>query len=189
MSFQKEYENYLAHSSHMDSSELLHYGVPGMKWGVRKSTYSKLNKYQKRALRSYAQTEALGQSARKASKNRIKSVGNFAKDYKIGFLKTAAKRAQSRNEKKINPKEQAKIKKLLEKSIGESINDESAKSSARASLIKTSILGGPLMTAAKTGLRMKRVSNLKNMDKEWIDAYLKGINQTKIREKELKRKK
>ena len=36
MSFQKEYENYLVHSGIISEEELAHYGVPGMRWGVRK---------------------------------------------------------------------------------------------------------------------------------------------------------
>ena len=55
MSFQKEYENYLVHSGIISEEELAHYGVPGMKWGVRKSVYKSLNRRQRKALKSYGQ--------------------------------------------------------------------------------------------------------------------------------------
>lgn len=41
--FQERYEDFL-----------MHYGIKGMKWGVRKETYKSLNKYQRRVLRGVA---------------------------------------------------------------------------------------------------------------------------------------
>lgn len=45
--FQERYEDYL-----------MHYGIKGMKWGVRKKTYKSLNKYQRRVLRGVATAAA-----------------------------------------------------------------------------------------------------------------------------------
>lgn len=42
MSFQQEYSNYL-----------IHHGIKGMKWGVRKSVYKSLNRKQKKQLQKY----------------------------------------------------------------------------------------------------------------------------------------
>lgn len=49
MKFQEEYKKYLTHNGFITEDELTHYGVPGMKWGVRKlnktlDSYSKAYK-------------------------------------------------------------------------------------------------------------------------------------------------
>ena len=70
MSFQKDYENYLCHSGFISEEELAHFGVPGMKWGVRKSTYKSLNRRQRKALKAYSTTGAYTEQMRSASKNK-----------------------------------------------------------------------------------------------------------------------
>lgn len=47
MSFQNEYEDFLAH-----------YGVKGMKWGVHKSVYKNMTKSERKALRGVAESAA-----------------------------------------------------------------------------------------------------------------------------------
>lgn len=154
MSFQKEYENYLVHSGIISEEELAHYGVPGMKWGVRKSTYKKLNRNQKRALKAYAQAGAL-------------NAGTYTKFSK---LKGTPKASRSKSRLKL----QAKVKARLEKAIGEKINDESAKSNARASMIMRQVLGGIPLNAATTGIRERRFARLGNMDQSFVNDYLKN---------------
>ena len=51
--------NYYLYDGHIYSSdELLHYGVPGMKWGVRKEHYKAMNRHERKKTREkYYQTE------------------------------------------------------------------------------------------------------------------------------------
>ena len=82
MSFQKEYEDYLAH-----------FGVPRMKWGVRKSVYKSMNRNQKRALRAYA-----------TSVGRHTSVFASRDSAKVKARKKADDRQKARLEKALGTK-------------------------------------------------------------------------------------
>lgn len=75
MSFKEEYSDYL-----------VHYGVPGMKWGVRKSVYKTLDRGQKRTLKDYAQRASLYTAIRsKASIRQDKSSKAYAKAVSKAF--------------------------------------------------------------------------------------------------------
>ena len=97
MKFQEKYEDYLVHNGFVTEDELAHFGVPGMKWGVRKSVYKSMNRRQRGALRSYAT-----------------SVGRHNSYF------ASKKKASAR------AKADAKQKARLEKALGTSINNESA---------------------------------------------------------------
>ena len=95
----------------MNSNELKHYGVPGMKWGVRKEQYKQLGKKQKKVLRSYG-TYYSG----RAIKLRDKRAAG-----KLGEVKT-------RELKNIE-----KMKKNIERALKVKIDDVSASSNGKIS--------------------------------------------------------
>lgn len=71
MSFQKEYEDYL-----------MHYGVRGMKWGVRKKTYKSLNKAQRKVLRGVASASYEVDNMRNFTAARKKRINKKIAKYK-----------------------------------------------------------------------------------------------------------
>lgn len=137
MSFQKEYENYLVHSGVISEEELAHYGVPGMKWGVRKSVYKTLNRRQRKALKAYGQ-------------------GRLGADI-----------VEKRGTPKSSTKSVRNYKSKLEKAMGIKINDQSAAGSGKNSIVLRQLalgLPGNIGTAIARSSRMNRQSNMSNSE-------------------------
>ncbi len=136
MSFQKEYEDYLVHSGVITEEELAHYGVPGMKWGVRKSVYKSLNRRQRRALKSYG--------TMREGANRLKKRGNYSGHREANKYKAKLERAMGI---KIN-------------------DESAAGSSKNGSLIRGLVGGVPadLAVRASRASTYKKLSNQSNSE-------------------------
>ena len=135
--FQEKYESYLRHANASKEDELAHFGVPGMKWGVRKSVYKSLNRRQRKALKAYGTGRHGADIMEKAGrpKSSTKSIRNY--------------------------------KSKLEKAMGVKINDKSAAGSGKNSIILRQLtlgLPGNVATAIARSSRMNRQSNMSNSE-------------------------
>ena len=66
MKFQEKYENFLVTNGLIEPNAIKHYGVKGMKWGVRKSVYKSLTRDQRKALRGAAETSRVASDQRRS---------------------------------------------------------------------------------------------------------------------------
>lgn len=140
--FQERYEDYLHHASTSSSSELAHFGVPGMKWGVRKGTYKSLNRRQRKALKGYSVRAQVSAAAKQTGRN-----SNYVKQ-------TGA------------------YKKRLEKALGTKINDESSKGSFKNSSLLRGLVGGIPLSGVTQVVRANRANKQANMSQKELSEYL-----------------
>lgn len=66
MKFQEKYEKFLVSNGLIEPNAIKHYGVKGMKWGVRKSVYKSLTRDQRKALRGAAETSRAASDQRRS---------------------------------------------------------------------------------------------------------------------------
>ena len=161
MSFQKDYENYLCHSGFISEEELAHFGVPGMKWGVRKSTYKSLNRRQRKALKAYSTTGAYTEQMRSASKN---------------------KRLSSERRKKASAyvKNADAYRGKLESVLGTKINNKSSYGSAMNSALLNKFFGAGLAGIGVNAVtRRIRANKQRNMSDKDLKNYLGNKKEKK----------
>lgn len=139
---QEEYKDYLYHAGFITEDELAHYGVPGMKWGVKKSVYKTLNRRQRKALRAYG-------------------TGRHGADImeKTGQPKSSTKSVRN-------------YKSKLEKAMGIKINDKSAAGSGKNSIIVRQLTMGLPGNVATTIARSSRMNRQSNMSNSELKKYL-----------------
>lgn len=65
MKFQEKYEKFLESNGLADPNAIKHYGVKGMKWGVRKAVYKSLTRDQRKALRGAAESSRVASDQRR----------------------------------------------------------------------------------------------------------------------------
>lgn len=130
MSLQKEYESYLAH-----------YGVPGMKWGVRKEQYKSMTRMQKKSL---------------------KALGEYAQSYNRHQKRLA--KGKKLSARQIRQDEAYKsVKKGLERVLKVKINDKSlADSRLKGALAIMALSGGSAL--AMNIISSKRQALFNKMD-------------------------
>ena len=152
--FQEKYENYLRHANANTNDELAHFGVPGMKWGVRKSTYKSLNRRQRKALKAYSTTGAYAEQIRKRSKTMDRSSNQYKKA--SAYVKNADA-----------------YKSKLERVLGTKINNDSSRGSATNSILLNHLVGfGVLGDATNAVTRRLRASTQRNMSDKALKEYL-----------------
>lgn len=96
-------------------NELMHYGVLGMKWGVRKSRKSSGTRKRKSKSKLFAKTDTNKKPAAKPQTTTKKSIKNMSDEELEAYVNKAEKRLNlEKRYRDLTPKETSKGKKFVE---------------------------------------------------------------------------